>query len=100
MIVAFERVAVVLDRQSAVDRRHIMYFVKRASYELAFVVPETLQAKQREQACCHICFKTTCRSGAFILDGKNLVQFYEDLAGMMEYVRNEHEKSQAAAPQG
>ena len=45
----------------------------------------------------------SCQTGAFVLDHQNLVQFYEfyeDLAGMMEYVQSEREKSQTPAPPG
>ena len=100
MTVALESDHLVCDRQPNADMQHIMYFVKRPSYELALVVPETLQAAQREQACCHVRLKTTCQTGAFVLDVKNLAQFYEDLVGMMEYVRNEREKSPGPVPQG
>lgn len=81
------------------NMQRIMYFVKRPTYELAFVVPETLHAARKEQACCHVRLKTTYRTGAFVLDAKNLAHFYEDLSGMMEYIRNERAKLQGPVPQ-
>jgi hypothetical protein len=92
MTVALKSSDLVLEQQPSVDLQGIMYFVKRPSYELAFV-PDALQALHGGRGCCHLRFKTTCQAGGFVLDLRNLASFYEDVCGMLEYVRNEREKA-------
>jgi hypothetical protein len=92
MTVALKSSDLVLEHQPSMDLQRIMYFVKRPSYELAFVVPDALQAMHGGRGCCYLHFKTTCQAGGFVLDLRNLASFYDDVSGMLEYVRNEREK--------
>jgi hypothetical protein len=92
MTVGIESVDLVFDYESSADAQQLMYFVKRPVYEIAFVVPAAQKAARQDQAHCHVRFKTAYQTGEVVLDIKHLADFYEDLAGMMEYLRYERAK--------
>jgi hypothetical protein len=97
MAVVFQQDDLVPVHQHHEDAQRVMYLVKRPAYELTLVVTGVLQAAQRGDTCCLVRCKPNCEPGTFVLEGKHLDYFYEDLGAMLEYVRHERDKLRAAA---
>ncbi len=75
------------------ETHHVVYLVKRPSYEFVFAVPKTPPTfLSGERAFFQVCFKNTQQTRGFTLDPEELEDFYAGLSCLLEYVRTERER--------
>jgi hypothetical protein len=82
--------AVIPPKQPCEDNSEVIYLVKRLSYTLAVSVPRSSPNRLSwEQAVLQAQFKRWSPLGACLLNPPELEALYEDLWGLVEYLRKQ-----------
>ena len=82
-----------MDWEHLEDSHHVVYLVKRPAYALVLAMPRTPPATSGEaQASCRLRLMDTRQTCDIALGLSQLVNLYEDLHQLLEYMLQEREK--------
>lgn len=93
-----DSVDVIPPEQPREDICEVVYLVKRPSYTLAIVAPRLSPTRLSwEQVVFQAQFKRRGPLGSYVLNPPELVALYEDLQGLVEYLRERQGQPSADA---